>query len=61
MRSVDPHVEHSSGTAAPLEMVLMAGTELCLSETAAGVLAVIVRAWLDPASKCHPGEQDSAA
>ena len=61
MRSVDPDVEHTSGTAAPAGMIVVADTELSLNETASGVLAVIVRTWLDPASKCHPGEQDSAA
>jgi len=61
MRTVDLDVDHPPGTPAAVEMVVAADTELSLNETAAGVLAVIVRDWLDTAGKCHTGEQDSAA
>ena len=60
MQPVDSDVEHESETPGPVEMVVAADTELSLNETAAGVLAVIVRGWLDTAGKCHTGEQDSA-
>jgi len=59
----DVEVEHAPGTGSPaaVAMIVVADTSPSLKETAAAVLAVIVRGWLESADKAGGGEQDSAA
>jgi hypothetical protein len=63
VRSSHTDVEHASGSrsAASTETVVVADGPPSLNETAALVLAVIVRDWIETAGKAGGGEQDSAA
>jgi hypothetical protein len=63
VRSSDTDVEHASGSGSPalVEIVVVAEGPPSLNETAALVLAAIVRDWLETARTTGGGEQDSAA
>jgi hypothetical protein len=63
MRRPDGEVEPTadSGPLAPVETVVVTDGPPSLNVTAATVLAVIVRGWLETVRNAGAGEQDSAA